>query len=583
MNSVDFIQQLQDRMVLGGIDLAARDGEVVRIQIGKDVAFKGVIQDGSLSVVSDRLSESQIASLSQVLSVSESRSDPVMQSVMASRLVANFQQLKDLPISDVYDEYADDIAAAYELFYSPEEFEYPDYSFMPVKSFLRAAGVEPEQKNPSNTINIDLGSDRIFRYSGKAKQVEIDSFNPFTVRVEEPVKEPVSVEPVAAQDQDITGQTAATPVVEPEPVVEREGVSSGVSNISGGVTHIQARVQEVVGEVVGGVKARVGEAMSIAAGNIAETVEKNKQILPEPVVQILDEAADKVPAAAIALVELHDSLKEPAREWLMSRFEEVRESGLVQQLPEKGSEFVRSLWGKVQQMGQDVKERAIADSVVALTKEFGEVDANNQFVYRAEEFTVRVKGLNQYHVEDRNGQEILSFKYDRLTGPKDVQGRMSFADQVSFVRAGGELTRDRMAALAGATGEGLQQLTTALGNLAPAGTRQRLEAFKQRQVSAVAQMMLKTNAAVETVKGKVFTGERFKFVSERDSGAIQVFKNEPDRQPEKVFEQIGQAVRSRLEEPDVQSLINAGKAFAKAHSAARAKASQKKESVASQR
>ncbi len=703
--SKEFLDRLYDRMVLGGIDVERpQNNGAVRIQVGKEVVFRGFIQDGYFVEESSKLNSAKIESINQALLLSELQSDPKTSKLRDNRLIADFQSLKNLSIADLYDEYSDDIAEVFDLSNAPPpgvEFEYPSYSYMTVAEYLGHLELQPYIEGPSEMINIDIGGDRVFRYNGKTGQVEIDSFNPFrsdspseAIAQEPEVKEPeeaiaqepeepevkevediayaitsefdrlnvgTEVDPYSGLSADLAGYAEGKPVVKvfddyasgfylAEPLLQHlqelkpsdldldgepfsdiwqhlhefefegshheldsEGISPEERDELGASGDAQEPepeepevkepeeaiaqepeeaiaspegqdkvAQESVAEqsqsarildkletgIIDGFKSQAARIASVVANNIAETTDKAKEVLPEPVVQFLDKAADKVPAAAIALVELHDSLEEPAREWLLSRFEDIRESGLIQQLPEKGGEFVRASWVGVQQMGRAVRDRAIADSVVSLAKEFGALDEDRRFVYRAEAFTVRVEGLNHYSVENRKGQEILSFKYDRLTGPKEMQNRMSFADQVSFVQAGAVLTHDRISDLAVNTAEKLQHLSNALGNLAPEGAKQRVKAFCQKQVSAVAQMLLETDAAIESSTGqRVFTGNRFKFV--KDSGAVQVFKNGMERQ-EKVFEQIGNTIKSRMSEPDMKFLIDFGKAFVKAHSADRA-------------
>jgi len=223
----------------------------------------------------------------------------------------------------------------------------------------------------------------------------------------------------------------------------------------------------------------------------------------------------KLPAAAIAWARLADKLPEASKEWLTQaseKFAAVADSGFGREVQEKGAEAAKTAWTQLSNLGEQGRNRAIADSVVALTKEFGQFQGQGnqqRWVYEAESFRVEVKGTNAYTVSDHEGNKLYSFK-SSWRGPAQVENNLKPMQQFDLVRARAKLTAAKTWETAKTPVDRTQQLADRLGNLAPQGTRDRLVEMRDRQAASLAETLATSKEAVRTAAGSFFDGKPFK-------------------------------------------------------------------------
>ncbi len=286
----------------------------------------------------------------------------------------------------------------------------------------------------------------------------------------------------------------------------------------------------------------------------------------------------KVPAMAIAMIELHEQLKEPTRNWLRDRFQEVAASGLGEELKTKGAAAAREGLKALQQLPRQTRERALCDSVMTLVKEFGVVQGNAskvETVYQTEDFTMRLKPqngealrlqdvnkMNTYVMEDRDGKALLEFQHNGIRGVEITKNQMPLNQQYDVIRAGGQVVADKTVAAAKTTGDRLQQMAQGLANLAPEGTKEKLREWQHQQVAAIAHALTNSQGAVESPAGKTFRGARYQFFE--SLGVTRIFGK--DGQGE-VFRKDQSGTQSRLTDKDLNDFTSSGKVLAKTQAA----------------
>lgn len=627
-----FLTTLRDRWVEGGLSASAPDSPIT-IKMGRSIVFRSAM--GSDPIV-DKLTKSHMAIIDAAMSLSD------QSSTQPALTPAAYESLAGKTIADIYEVVGDDhlvvpIEAgiqAYEALYGIDSFEYPDHSHKSAHDFLKEVGLKPSAE-VKGTINIERGGEPLFRYSrGK---VELDVFKPSVPQVD---LETVALEAFGVSPEDLAAAVeSAAPAV-----LIHQGESITVESIV--ATALEAQTPEDITSAVqdaaldafgfdsvGDVVDEVAFSEPLTVNTFSEPtidatapvktkpawmrddatarVEQLRQIaIPEPtrpapaqasesasslseqaakplqngVTRVVEEAATKVPAMAIALIELHDQLKEPARHWLRERFQEVAESGLGEDLKTKGAAAVREGLKALQQLPRQTRERALGDSVMTLVKEFGvmQSDGNGKVetVYQTEGFTIRlqtkddnalrlqdVSKLNTYVVEDRDGKALLAFQHNGIRGIEITANQMPLNQQYDVIRAGSQVVADKTVAAAKVTGDRLQTMAQGLANLSPEGTRAKLREFQHQQVAAIAQTLTNGQGAVDSPAGKTFRGQRYQFFE--SLGVTRIFGR--DGQGE-VFRKDQEGMQSKLTDQDLADLTSSGKALAKTQTKAKAKA-----------
>ncbi|MBD1853440.1 hypothetical protein H6F87_26360 [Cyanobacteria bacterium FACHB-502] len=181
----------------------------------------------------------------------------------------------------------------------------------------------------------------------------------------------------------------------------------------------------------------------------------------------------KVPAAAIALKELYRSNLSPsAQQWAKKALEPLHKAaGLVpENLPEQTLDLTSKAISQISAIPGELRKRQMADTVVRLTKTLGTVQDAGKFIPDAPEgrkvvgidtgnFRIHVCNTHQYIVSNAMGKEIMRFSQTPL-GPKFSCCKPNALEQRDFLQARKHLTPD----LAKYSAE---TIAAKLGNLTP--------------------------------------------------------------------------------------------------------------------
>lgn len=627
-----FLTALRDRWVEGGLSANAPDLPIT-IKMGRSIVFRGEV--GSEPIV-DKLTSSHMAIIDAAMALSDQSSTqpaitPAVYESLAGQTIKDVFEVEDGG-SDRWTVPLDAAIQAYEALHGKGSFEYPDHSDKSMHDFLKEVGLEPSA-DVKGTIKIERGGESLFRYS--RGQVELDVFKPYVPQVD---LETVDLETAAMEAFGVAPEDLAA-VVESAamPMLIHQGESLTVESIVATALETQTpedttpAVQDAaleafgfdsVGDVVDEVAfskpvtesiysepttpawmrddatARVEQlrqtaepaptrptpAPTKASAPVAPSGVPAAKRLQDGVAHAVEEATTKVPAMAIALMELHDQLKEPARDWLRDRFQEVAESGLGEDLKTKGAVAVRDGLKALQQLPRQTRERALADSVMTLVKEFGTVQGDGsgkvETVYQTEGFTIRLQAkadkalrlqdmnkLNTYVVEDRTGKALLAFQHNGIRGIEITANQMPLNQQYDVIRAGSQVAADKTVAVAKTTGDRLQKMAQGLANLAPEGTRAKLREWQHQQVAAIAHALTSSPAAVDSPAGKTFRGQRYQFFE--SLGVTRIFGREGQGE---VFRKDQNGTQSKLTDQALTDLTNSGKALAKTQTTTKTKA-----------
>lgn len=594
----------------------------ITIKMGRSIVFRGEV--GAEPLV-DKLTESHMAIIDAAMSLSDSSE------AQKGITTAEYTSLAGKTIAEVEDHKTDSIDAAiqaYEALHGANSFEYPEHSHKLAQDFLKEVGLEPLPAPAAvkGTINIEMGGEQLFRYSGGKVEFHLD-LDVYQPRVEQVELETAAMEAFGVSSEELAdvveGTTQPTLMhngerltvesivavameipVESTPEVQAEALDAfgfdSVVDVVDEVAFNEPVTESFYSEPVAVKPAWMREDTTARVDQLRQTAIPEPITVPVPatepaakpsqttkrlkdgVAQAVEEVATKVPAMAIAMIELHDQLKEPARHWLQDRFQEVAASGLGEDLKAKGAAAVRDGLKALQQLPQQTRERALADSVMTLAKEFSVVqgDGNKvEAVYQAEDFTIRLKPqdnkglrlqdankMNTYVVEDRDGKALLEFQHKGVCGVEITANKMPLNQQYDVIRAGGQVVADKTVAAAKTAGDRLQQMAQGLANLAPEGTKQKLRAWQHQQVAAIAQTLTNSPGAVESPAGKTFRGARYQFFE--SLGVTRIFGK--DGQGE-VFRKDQSGMQSRLTDKDLTDITSSGKVLANTRSATKAK------------
>lgn len=255
-----------------------------------------------------------------------------------------------------------------------------------------------------------------------------------------------------------------------------------------------------------------------------------------------------VPAAAIALKELYSSdLSATAQQWAGTALNKLNQvAGLVpEDLTERGLKATQKAISQVAAIPKQLRERQMADAVVKLTKTFGALEDEGErkvFGVDTENYKIQVRNTNQYSVSNAAGKEILSFKQTPF-GPKYSQCDPNALEQKDLLRAGKQITPELVK-------QSAEEIVAKLGNLAPAGKRAEAREHQEaRIVDRISQMMDRAAAKGEQkVEGKHYR------IEQHEDGSRSLTRNQ-SQSPSLKIAPDGKTVDSFLQADDRERLL----------------------------
>lgn len=223
------------------------------------------------------------------------------------------------------------------------------------------------------------------------------------------------------------------------------------------------------------------------------------------------------PVAAIGLKELYDSdLSSTARQWVGSALESMHKAaGLVpENWTERGVDLTKKTLSKIASIPGEVRQRQMADTVVKLAKTFGglQEDGSGRKVFGVDtgNIKVRVRNTNQYSVSNAAGDEIIRFSQTR-SGPKFAKCQPNALEQKELLQAHKHLTPnlDKQSA---------ETIVGKLHNLAPS------EKWIEARIEQTQRIVRRIDATLNraTAKGKEIVEGRYYLLQQHTDGTRSV-------------------------------------------------------------
>lgn len=283
-------------------------------------------------------------------------------------------------------------------------------------------------------------------------------------------------------------------------------------------------------------------------------------------------------ASDILMMEMHQpevNLPDQTLQWVYSQFQEVAQSQLVQSLQKEGVQHTRTALAQLAKLPSATTEKGVADSLVALTKQFGglqeNADGSKQFKYEAENYSVTVRGTNHYTLSDKSGSTLFAFRHSPTGIQPTSPCKLSLSQRFEVMSAGTALVSTQVKEATRQGFSGLQTLASNLAQLAPKGTRERIVEVQQQQAVSVSEALVNTSQAINTAAGKMFTGSQFKVFKTPE--ALRVFATDGRGE---LLTKVGNTVKSRMNDLDLGHISKSAQTLANVF-----KSSQKQESRSS--
>lgn len=318
----------------------------------------------------------------------------------------------------------------------------------------------------------------------------------------------------------------------------------------------------------------------LAAEPLIEVPDSVVSVAPEPT-QEQDEIAatdpigsDSLPpadptvtlsAVEVLMLELHEpdnALSGPTQQWIYSQFPDLAQSKLVQLAQQDGPQQVRNALTHAAQLPAAVVQKGVADSLVALTKQFGalqDTPAGKQFRYEAEGYSVTVRGTNHYTLSDKQGNTLFAFRHTPAQIQVTSPCQLSLSQRLEVIQAGAELGKMQVQHTLKSGLAGLQTVSQSLARLAPAGTRDRITRMQHQQAIFVAETLTNTKQAVASAGVKMFSGSHFQVFKSAD--ALRIFAKDGRGE---LLSKLGNTVRSRMNALDLEQIGRSAETLAKA-------------------
>ena len=212
---------------------------------------------------------------------------------------------------------------------------------------------------------------------------------------------------------------------------------------------------------------------------------------------------DKLPASAIALLELHDSkLKDPALAWVSRKLEEAKPelTALREQIQKTSVDAARKGLEAIGNIPNAILEQSVSNAVVNVMDKLGsDTEIEGTQHYLSENYVIARNG-NSYQLKDLDGKELLYFDQGKLgnTVTSNSLNRLQVSD---LLRANQQIT------LMSET-PSLQEKVS-LGNIAPLFSREKLKREQDCQVSGILKAAIAIRGQPQPNGDRVFAGETF--------------------------------------------------------------------------
>lgn len=240
----------------------------------------------------------------------------------------------------------------------------------------------------------------------------------------------------------------------------------------------------------------LGQAIQGKAKAVAQQVQENVQ-------GRVASSRDKLPASAIALLELHDSkLKDPALAWIGRKLEEAKPEliSLREQVQKTGVDAVRKGLQAISNVPSAIVDQAASSCVVNLMDKLGSdtlIDGAQHYI--TDHYVMSRQG-DRYQVNDCDGKELLSFTQGKIG--REVTDNNLDRLQVS------ELLKVDKQVTAMPDNPSLAEKVS-LGNFAPLGSRERVQRDQERQVSTILKAAISVRGQQQPNGDRVFEGQSF--------------------------------------------------------------------------
>ncbi len=214
---------------------------------------------------------------------------------------------------------------------------------------------------------------------------------------------------------------------------------------------------------------------------------------------------NKLPASAIALLELHDSkLKDPALAWVSRKFEEAKPEliTLREQIQKTSVDAARKGLEAIGNIPNAILEQSVSNAVVKIMDKLGsDTEIGGTQHYLSENYVITRNGNgNSYQLNDLDGKELLSFDQGKL-------GNTVISNNLNGLQVSDLLRADKQVALMSET-PSLQEKVS-LGNVAPLFSREKLKKEQDCQVSGILKAAIALRGQPQPNGDRVFAGETF--------------------------------------------------------------------------
>lgn len=280
-------------------------------------------------------------------------------------------------------------------------------------------------------------------------------------------------------------------------------------------------------------------ARSLNAESVAATPEVNKSSQAVSVVAQHSEtqkspaaqAKEVPPAFAIASAEINKAPESKTKELFKALLTELGKES--QKLSKQAVDWVASRpdW---------IREQAVASTALKLFNDnYAKTKETN---YQAENYSVKLQGVNHYQVNDRDGNVLMKFHKTPLGGIKVTQNQMAASDYQQFASARQSLNRSSKEDI---FSQDSTHRVALLQGLAPRGDLEIVNSFKTKDLMTTAQNFMQ-NMGVE----RWDAGQKGNYNIERKGNTYLKIDSKTDGRGTVLLLKNGQMLTNNLESKD---------------------------------